>query len=166
MQNIQEYLPQLIATVIMFLAMAFARLAINKIVNKYACHSSTISNHSNHIIRICAIFTNIGAAIMLIAIWGVDTANLFVTLSSLFAVIGVALFAQWSIISNVTAGLIIFFSSPFKIGDSIRILDKDYPLDAQIEDIQTFYTRLRTAEGELYLMPNNLFLQKTITILK
>jgi len=166
MQNIQEYLPQMIATAIMFLVVAFARLAINKIISKYACHSSTINNRSNHIIRICAIFTNIGGVIMLIAIWGVDTSNLLVTLSSLFAVIGVALFAQWSIISNVTAGLIIFFSSPFKIGDTIRILDKDYPLDARIEDIQTFYTRLRTLEGELYLMPNNLFLQKTITILK
>lgn len=32
-----------------------------------------------------------------------------VFLSSVFAVIGVALFAQWSILSNVTASIIVFF---------------------------------------------------------
>jgi len=164
LQVLQEYLPQLIATVIAILIIAAMRVAIRKIISKYVHSDSKTGNRNAHIIRICVLFTNIAGAIMLIAIWGVDTRNLLVALSSMFAVIGVAFFAQWSILSNVTAGLMLFFASPFRIGDNIRILDKDYPLDARIEDIQTLYTYLRTTEGELYIIPNNLFLQKTITI--
>ena len=52
-------------------------------------------------------------------IWGVNVKELGLILSSVFAVIGVALFAQWSILSNVTAGIILFFSFPFKIGDEL-----------------------------------------------
>jgi len=87
---------------------------------------------------------------------------LFVT--SILTVIGVAFFAQWSILSNITAGIIVFFSSPFRIGDTIKILDKDYPIEAKIVDIKSFYTLLKTAEGEQISLPNNLLLQKGIVI--
>ena len=43
---------------------------------------------------------------------------------------GVAMFAQWSILSNITSGIILFFSFPFKIGDLILIHDKDFPIEA------------------------------------
>ena len=79
-------------------------------------------------------------------------------------VIGVAFFAQWSILSNITAGIIVFFSSPFRIGDTIKILDKDYPIEAKIIDIKSFYTLLKTTEGEQISLPNNLLLQKGIVI--
>ena len=75
-----------------------------------------------------------------------------------------AFFAQWSILSNITAGIIVFFSSPFRIGDTIKILDKDYPIEAKIIDIKSFYTLLKTEEGEQISLPNNLLLQKGIVI--
>lgn len=98
-------------------------------------------------------------------IWSVNFKELGLLLSSVFAVLGVALFAQWSILSNVTSGIILFFSFPFKIGDRIRIQDKDFPAEAQIEDIRAFYVYLRTDEGELMTYPNNLLLQKGVVII-
>ncbi|MCE1154937.1 MAG: mechanosensitive ion channel family protein [Bacteroidales bacterium] len=80
--------------------------------------------------------------------------------------IGVALFAQWSVLSNVTAGVILFFSPAYRIGNYIRILDKDMPTEAKIEDIFAFYTHLRTRDGELQIFPNNLLLQKAIQIME
>jgi len=59
---------------------------------------------------------------VLIFIWGVNFKEIGLLFSSVFAVIGVALFAQWSILSNITAGVILFFAFPFKIGDQIKIL--------------------------------------------
>jgi len=109
---------------------------------------------------------NLAAMLVLIVISGVDTRNLFVALSSVFAVIGVALFAQWSILSNITAGIIIYFSAPFKIGDYIRILDKDMPIEARVEDIFTFYTHLRTKDGGIHIFPNALLLQKAISVMQ
>lgn len=120
----------------------------------------------NHMLRIMTTFLNLICVIAIIIIWGVDPRNIFVAMSSIFAVIGVAMFAQWSMLSNITAGIIIFFSSPFKIGDFITIHDKDTPFEAEIIDILTFHTHLKTAEGELIVYPNSLFLQKGISVIR
>jgi hypothetical protein len=56
-------------------------------------------------------------------ITGVEYAQISIFLSSVFAVIGVALFAQWSILSSVNASMIIFFGFPYHGGDKIRIID-------------------------------------------
>ncbi|MFC2652741.1 MAG: mechanosensitive ion channel domain-containing protein, partial [Capnocytophaga gingivalis] len=99
-------------------------------------------------------------------IWGVKPDQIFLFISSILTVIGVAFFAQWSILSNVTAGIILFFSFPFKIGDKIRILDKECPIEAEIKDISSFYTLLKTASGERISLPNNLLIQKAVVIIE
>ena len=43
-------------------------------------------------------------------------------------------------------------------------MDKDFPVEAEIEDIKSFYTLLRTTDGEEISYPNNLLLQKGIVI--
>lgn len=162
----QTYLVKIISSAIIIIAAIIIRYIIIKVIRKYAKVSAKIESRTNHIIRVCTIFTNSGCLLTLIIIWGVDPRNLLVALSSIFAIIGVALFAQWSMLSNVTAGIIIFFTAPFRIGDYIRIIDKDTPLEAWIEDIYSFYTHLRTKDGCLHIYPNSLLLQKGISILK
>ncbi len=161
-----EHLPQVISTLVILIAVAVIRIVIQKLVSTYATTHSQSDLRVNQVHRLTRVFVNIAALIILIVIWGVDTKNLFVTLSSVFAVIGVALFAQWSVISNVTAGVILFFSPAYRIGNYIRILDKDLPTEAKIEDIFAFYTHLRTREGDLQIFPNNLLLQKAIQIIE
>jgi len=104
--------------------------------------------------------------ISFIFIWSVDFKELGLIISSIFAVIGVALFATWSILSNVTSGIILFFYFPFKIGDRIRILDKDFPEEAIIIDIQTFTINLKKDNGEFLTYPNNLLLQKGVVLIQ
>ncbi len=104
-------------------------------------------------------------AIAILLAWVFERDGFSVALGSTFAVVGVALFANWSILSNVTASFILYFSFPYKIGDRVRVHDKDLPLTAVIEDIKAFYTVLRTAEGELVTYPNNLLMQKGVSIL-
>ena len=53
-------------------------------------------------------------------IWGIDIRGVLIFASSFFAIVGIALFASWSVLSNITSGIIIFFSFPYKIGDKIR----------------------------------------------
>ncbi len=100
-------------------------------------------------------------------IWGVNVKELGLILSSVFAVIGVALFAQWSILSNITAGIILFFSFPFKIGDRIKIMDKEIENSGTyiIEDIRAYHIHLRRENGELLTYPNNLMLQKAVCVI-
>lgn len=99
-------------------------------------------------------------------VFGADFKDLAFVFSSLFAVIGIAFFAIWSILSNVTSGIIMFFSFPYKVGDKIKIHDKDYPIEAIIEDIRAFQLHLRLDGGDLITYPNNLILQKAVTLVK
>jgi small-conductance mechanosensitive channel len=105
------------------------------------------------------------AVITIVLIWGISEDGLWAALASTFAVIGVALFANWSILSNLTSSFILYFAFPYKIGDRIRVHDKDLPVTAIIIDIKGFYTFLRTDEGEDITYPNNLLLQKGVSIL-
>jgi small-conductance mechanosensitive channel len=105
------------------------------------------------------LLTNILALIAVILIWGVQE-GYYIAISSITTVVGVAMFAQWSILSNITSGIILFFSFPFKIGDIIRIHDKDFPIVAEIEDIRAFHVALKTKEGEMIIYPNNLLFKR------
>ena len=59
-----------------------------------------------------------------------------------------------------------FFAFPYKVGDKIQIHDKDFPVIAIIEDITAFQIILRMDDGDLVTYPNNLILQKAVTLLK
>jgi small-conductance mechanosensitive channel len=82
-------------------------------------------------------------------------------MSSVFAVLGVALFAQWSILSNITASLIIFFGFPYRVGDKIKVMDKDDDISGVIEEISLFHVLIRRGD-ELITYPNTLILQKGV----
>jgi small-conductance mechanosensitive channel len=126
MSFFHQYLQEEISTGILVLLVFLTRTLIAKLIIKYAKKSEIIESRTNLVIKYINIFITILAVITLILIWGVQARDIFITISSVATVIGVAMFAQWSILSNITAGIILFFSFPFKIGDIILIHDKEY----------------------------------------
>lgn len=102
--------------------------------------------------------------ILLGIIWDISFKGLRLYLASFAALAGVALFAQWSIISSFTASIILFFNSPFKIGSRIKILDGNDSVEGEIKDITLFSLYILTDEKELISYPNNLILQKPIML--
>ncbi|HLT51146.1 MAG TPA: mechanosensitive ion channel domain-containing protein [Arenibacter sp.] len=157
-----EYKNELFATIICLIVLAVLKYFGTKAIRKVGKISDLNLGRTTLIIKYAtAGLTGVGA-LALIFIWGVDIGLVF---SSVFAVIGIAFFAQWSILSNITAGVILFFSFPFKIGDKIKIMDKEIDLPGEvylIEDIRAFHIHLRRSNGELFTYPNNLMLQKAI----
>lgn len=99
-------------------------------------------------------------------IFGVKAKELAVIFSSVFAILGITLFASWSILSNVTSGIVMFFSFPYKIGDKIKIHDKEMEITAIIEDIRSFQIHLRKDNGDLVTYPNSMLLQKAVTLVQ
>jgi MscS family membrane protein len=160
------YIPQIAATVVVFFITMAVKVGFKVLKNKYLKTHQNSDHKVSHIFRVMNFVINTVAIIAILIIWGVNTANLFVALGSVFTVIGVALFAQWSILSNITAGVILFFAAPFRVGDTIRILDKDMPIEATVIEIFTFYTHLRTKDGGLHIFPNSLLLQKAIAVVE
>ncbi|UNY97811.1 mechanosensitive ion channel family protein [Zhouia spongiae] len=158
-----SYQDELLQTSITIIILVIVRYIFHKAARKVGVLSDFNTVRTTLIIK----YINVVLSILLLAIlslvWGVNFNDLGLVLSSVFAVIGVALFAQWSILSNITAGVILFFSFPYKIGDRIKILNKDFPTEGIIEDIKVFHMHIRTDEGELITYPNNLFLQIGVT---
>jgi small-conductance mechanosensitive channel len=106
------------------------------------------------------------ASIILIFIWGIDPSKLATYIASLFTVIGIAFFAQWSIISNITSTLIIFFNHQVNLGDAIVILDKEYQIEGTISDIGIFFIIIKVGEHEYVSLPSNVFMQKMVKKVK
>jgi small-conductance mechanosensitive channel len=100
--------------------------------------------------------------LFILTVWGVDQSQLFMFMASVLTVLGIALFAQWSHLSNITSGIIVFFSHSIKLDDTITILDKDFEVEGRISDIGLFFIKLKTVDSEEISLPNNVFLQKMI----
>ncbi|MCH3882067.1 MULTISPECIES: mechanosensitive ion channel domain-containing protein [Tenacibaculum] len=100
-------------------------------------------------------------------IFGINFKEVIVFASSILAVLGVGFFAQWSILSNITAGVLLFFYHPMRIGNTIKILDKDYDFTGEIKNITSFYVVLHIHEGNREItIPNTIILYKSIELLK
>lgn len=106
------------------------------------------------------------SATILLVIWGLDLKDFAIFISSVLAILGIGFFAQWSILSNLTASVILFFSHPLRLGDRIRVLDKDFDWTGEIEDISAFYLFMKTDDGRKITIPTNLVIQKGIEILE
>ena len=163
---------ELIYSLVVFIVIVLLKFLFTTAVRKVSKISDFNPVRTNLIIKYINFVLSIIAITALTLVWSVNYKDLGVLLSSVFAVIGVALFAQWSILSNITAGVIIFFSFPFKIGNTIRILDKELSdpntpeLDTfVIEDIRAFHLHLKRKNGEVLTYPNNLVLQKGVVLI-
>jgi small-conductance mechanosensitive channel len=164
--SIKHYLLQIVLSVVVIALLPVAKVIMRKIVSKSGHLMQMQEARIKQVRKVISILLNITFLFTIAVIWGVKPGNLVLGLSSVFAIVGVAMFAQWSMLSNITAGLIMFFTAPFHVGDRIHIIDKDIPIIATIEKIRTFYTHIRTDEDELIVIPNNLFLQKIVSIKK
>ncbi|MEM9648476.1 MAG: mechanosensitive ion channel domain-containing protein [Bacteroidota bacterium] len=106
------------------------------------------------------------AATVLLVVWGLNLKDFAIFISSVLAILGIGFFAQWSILSNLTASVILFFSHPLRLGDRIRVLDTDFDWTGEIEDISAFYLFMKTDDGRQITIPTNLVMQKGIEILE
>ena len=163
-----QYQKEILGSVILVIIILSVRFVSIKTVRRIG----RISDINEVRTRLIAKYISYGLTFLalagLIFVWGIKIREIGLIFSSVFAVIGVALFAQWSILSNITAGIILFFSFPYKIGDRIRIQDKDidYPGHYIIEDIRAYHVHLRKENGELMTYPNNMMLQKAVSLIE
>ena len=163
---LENYKYKLIATGFILLALLIIRFITNFTITKIARKNDINEARIRLIRRYVTIALFLLALLIEAVVFDMALDRLAVIFSSVFAVIGIGLFAIWSILSNITSGIIMFFSFPYKVGDKIEIHDKDFPLEAIIEDIRAFQIHLRLDNGNLVTYPNNLILQKAVTLIE
>lgn len=153
---------QIIETVILIATYFLLRVISNKSIDK-TVERNLMQKTRGKIIKKAINFVLLLISLALISIvWGINQSELAIFIGSVLTVIGIAFIAQWSVISNITSGIIIFFSHPVKLDDTICIIDKDYQVEGRVSDIGLFFVVLKTKEGEQITVPSNVFVQKMI----
>jgi small-conductance mechanosensitive channel len=155
---------QIIQTAFVLTALLIAHLFTRKVVKSFLKKFKFTAQRRKLTIRIVNLLLSITAIVFIAAIWGVKQSQMAVFISSAMAVLGIAFVAQWSLLSNITAGLILFFNHPLKIGDHIKIIEKDFVIEGIISDITFFFVHIKTENKEKISIANNIFLQKNISI--
>ncbi|MCZ4409073.1 mechanosensitive ion channel family protein [Cryomorphaceae bacterium 1068] len=153
---------QIIGTVVTLVVYVILRAVAAKFIDKTVATGSMqktrgkIVKKAVNLVLLLLLFTIVSI------LWGVDQGELAIFIGSVLTVIGIALFAQWSILSNITAGIILFFNHSVKLDDTIAIIDKDFNVEGRVSDIGLFFVILKTENGEKVSVPNNVFIQKMI----
>ncbi|MCB9195644.1 MAG: mechanosensitive ion channel [Flavobacteriales bacterium] len=153
---------RLLITAVILVVYIVLRLITIKILRQIRAKFNYSVRRYKSIKKIFLLTLGIIAVLALLLVWGVDKSQLFVFMSSMLTVFGIAFIAKWSILSNITASFILFFNHPIKIGDRICVLDKDFNIDGIISDIGIFYLHVRLENKEEIIIPTNIFLDKMV----
>lgn len=139
-------------------------LVIKVIINNSLVKTQVEKTRRSIITKGLHLFVFITAFILLAGVWGLEQNEIAVYASTILTALGIAFFAQWSLLSNITSSIIIFFYHPLKIGDRIQILDKDYPIEGEIKELSYFFVYITTSNGAIITIPNSIVLQKSISL--
>lgn len=153
---------KIIESIIVILAYFLLRIVLSKLIDSTVVNKTVQKQRGKIIKKATNLIFFSTCSIFLLLIWGVNQSELAVFISTVLTVIGIALFAQWSTLSNITSSIIIFFNHTVKLEDTITIIDKDYEIEGRVSDIGLFFVILKTKESEEISIPNNVFIQKMI----
>jgi small-conductance mechanosensitive channel len=163
-EYIKIYEHQVLFSCIVVIGWLTTKYLVKRAVNRISKNFIVSLERRNMTVKILnTIFTSL-TLVFIATVWGVDKKDLFYFFSSIITVLGIAFFAQWSFLSNITAGIILFFSHPLRLGDQIKIVEKDFFIEGKIINITFFFIHLESETGEKITVPNSIALQKTIVI--
>ncbi|MDA1122221.1 MAG: mechanosensitive ion channel [Bacteroidetes bacterium] len=138
------------------------RIIAGKIIRRHASKNQFESNRVSYTRKLI----NMILALLLISfigiVWEISIKGLSLYFASFFTVAGIGLFAQWSILSNITSSVILFFYFPFRISSRVKIVDGENSITGVVKDITIFSIKIETDKKDEVSYPNNLAIQKPI----
>jgi small-conductance mechanosensitive channel len=159
------YKIQIIETAAVIVGYIITYYITKNFVNNSLKHTNIQRGRRKMIIKAVQLLSFLMAIVLVSAIWGLKQNEIAVYVGTILTAIGIAFFAQWSLLSNVTSSLLLFFNHPVKIGDKIKVLDKDCPFEGEVTDLTYFFIHVKTNEGEITTIPNSVLLQKSVSVI-
>lgn len=156
---------QLILSVGLILLYFYLRPALDRLILKMSQKNKIHEKRHKAITKSFNIISFIGLVLALSIVWGYTFKSLYVASISIFALIGIAFFAVWSILSNITSGIIMFFKFPMGIGDTVEFIEIQ-GANGTVQDISLFHVLLERDDGTIVAVPNNVVIQKVIYVKK
>lgn len=162
----QSHLIELIVSAVIVLLYFISKRVIKKLIIRQETKRHFDKGRSLYISKVTGLVNFLVFFAFLGFTWELSLSGLGVYFASIFTVVGVGLFANWSILSNISASVILFFFFPYRIGSRVRIQDGDNSVEGIILDITIFYVEIETEENKVVSYPNNLAIQKPFYLLQ
>lgn len=142
---------------LVFLVFLLIALAFRKIIKEAVARMST-QGHVDHIVAqlVYVAILAIGAVAALSAGFNIDVTALFASLGLAGFAIG---FAIKDVLGNFLAGVLILVQRPFTIGDDIALAGAE----GRVESVRVRDTLIKTKEGTLVYVPNNIIFNSIVT---
>ena len=155
----------MLESLVILLVYAVLIFSISKGINQYLKKTPLQRARRKFIIKGLTLFVTITALVFLAGVWGFKQHEIAAFASTILTALGIAFFAQWSLLSNITSSLILFFNHPLKLGDTIRVMDKDCPFEGEVTELTYFFVHLKTDGGEIITIPNSMIFQKSVAVI-
>jgi small-conductance mechanosensitive channel len=153
-------------TIAILLAAGIVILLLNRLFKAWLGGlAARFGLHHRTVATITRVFTSalwIFTALLILDIWGIGLGGVWTLVVSAATVIGVGFLATWTMISNITASVLLTFWRPYHLGDDVELLPEN--LKGQVIDRNLMFTVLREEGGAAILIPNNLFFQKMFRV--
>ncbi|MGQ5517200.1 mechanosensitive ion channel family protein [Halococcus saccharolyticus] len=138
----------LITIAVLVIAYLLIRL-INRSIDRLSEEYDAITDHQSEVAyHVADVGVSVFAFMGLLVIWGIDPGQLFVGAGVLGAVLG---YAARDTLGAITAGFVLLFSRPFRVGDWIEVDGHE----GVVRDVTIVNTKIRTFDDEHVLIPNN-----------
>jgi small-conductance mechanosensitive channel len=157
---------QLLETLAILVLYVIAYFITKTTINNALKNTQLQRTRRKMIIKAVHFFTTITVVILIAGVWGMQQNEIAVFASTILTAIGIAFFAQWSLLSNVTSSIMLFFNHPMKLGDTIKVMDKDCPFEGEVTELTYFFVHIKTTSGETITIPNSLLFQKSISVIE
>jgi small-conductance mechanosensitive channel len=130
---------QILETLVIFILYVIIFFINKKVINNALKNTQLQRTRRKVIIKALNLFTTITAIVLIAGIWGLEQNEIAVFATTILTALGIAFFAQWSLLSNITSSIILFFNHPLKVGDTIKVLDKDYPFRGRSNRVNVLF---------------------------
>ena len=155
---------QIIETLIILVCYIVLYFVVRTFINNFLKRTRLERNRRKMAIRAVQLFSTITAIVMLTGVWGFEQNEIAFFASTILTAVGVAFFAKWSLLSNITSSILILFNHPVKLGDYVKILHKDYNFEGIVTDMDYFFVHLKTDSNDIITVPNSDFFDKSFYV--
>ncbi|MFY0651930.1 MAG: mechanosensitive ion channel [Cyclobacteriaceae bacterium] len=162
----EETIRQIAITTGLFIIYFMARFIISRFNRKYAAKHHIQDDRAVQTNKIINSILTLLFVILVAIVWEFSFEGIFTYMLTVLTVIGIGLFAQWSILSNVTSSVILFFYYPYRIGGKVKIMDGENSITGVVKNISLFSVKIENEEGQMVSYPNNLAIQKPIILIE
>lgn len=159
---LNEWIPVLLPIVIALLAISLVLALTGRMRRRFA------DKHPRHLKEVYGI-ANVLRSILILIIaltllesLEVPLGNVWTAVSTMLALVAIGFFAVWSILSHMTAALVLFLQRPFREGEILQLGDESY--SGKVIQKGLFFTTVLDDEGGRSQIPNNLLFQRRFRI--